>query len=180
MYLRSLSGRFRMVVGFTTTCAISASVVSSNLAQHYVIKLVSDLWQIGDFLRVFRISPPTRLTSIIYRGNWKISLKVALNTIALTLYTSKWQILCFIIWCWFHTQFIYFAQFSMFLYVIEMFTTLLGQSQYRHWHWHHCILQFLKNVVIIIKAKADLIWCWLFCVCRLVFLLPKLLNYLAF
>jgi hypothetical protein len=110
----------------------------------------------------------------------EILLKVALKTISLTLYTRKWKVICFIIWCWFHTQFIYFAQFSMFLYVIEMFTTLLGHSQYRHWHWHHCILQFLKYVVIIIKAKADLIWCWLFCVCRLVFLLLKLLNYLAF
>ena len=115
-----------------------------------------------------------------YTGVTELSLKVALNTITLTLYTSKWKILCFIIWCWFHTQFIYFAQFSMFLYVIEMFTTLLGQSHYRHWHCYHCILQFLKNVVIIIKAKADLSWSWLFCVCRLVFLLLKLLNYLAF
>ena len=48
----------RMVVGFTTTRAISfiTTTVSSNLAcgavysiQHYV---VSDLWQVGDFLRV--------------------------------------------------------------------------------------------------------------------------------
>ena len=35
-----------IIVGFTTTCA---KVVSSN---HYVIKFVSDLQQVGGFLRV--------------------------------------------------------------------------------------------------------------------------------
>jgi hypothetical protein len=50
-------GRDRMVVGFTTICA--TKVVSSNLThgevcsiQHYVIKFVSDLWQVDGFLRV--------------------------------------------------------------------------------------------------------------------------------
>jgi hypothetical protein len=53
-------GRDRMVVGITTTCAISAittKVVSSNpvhgkvhLIQHYVINFVSDLRQISGFL----------------------------------------------------------------------------------------------------------------------------------
>jgi hypothetical protein len=55
-------GRDRMVVGNTTTYAIvpiTTEVVISNLdqgdvysIQHYVINFVSDLWQIGDFLRV--------------------------------------------------------------------------------------------------------------------------------
>jgi hypothetical protein len=36
------------------------------LIQHYVIKLVSDLWQIGGFLRVFRFPPPIKLTATIY------------------------------------------------------------------------------------------------------------------
>ena len=55
-------GRDRMVVGFTTTCAISAmttKVVSSNpihrevySIQHYEIKFVSDLQQVGGFLWV--------------------------------------------------------------------------------------------------------------------------------
>ena len=58
-----LRGRGRMVVGFTTTYIQSVpnttKVVSSNCGkvysiQHYVIKFVSDLRQIGGFLRVFR------------------------------------------------------------------------------------------------------------------------------
>jgi hypothetical protein len=51
-----------MVVGFTTTpvqsVPITTKVVSSNLVhgkvyskQHYVIKCVSDLWQVGGFLQ---------------------------------------------------------------------------------------------------------------------------------
>jgi hypothetical protein len=50
-------GRDRMVVGFTTARAITAKVVSSNPThgemysiQHYVIKFVSYLWQVSDFL----------------------------------------------------------------------------------------------------------------------------------
>ena len=58
-------GRDRTVVGFITTYAISAfntDVVSLNYApgevysiQHYVIKFVSDLWQVGSF---HRLLPP--------------------------------------------------------------------------------------------------------------------------
>jgi len=61
-------GRDRMVVGFTTTCAISAyhtKVVSSNPVycevysiHHYVIKFDSDLLQVGSFLLVLRFPPP--------------------------------------------------------------------------------------------------------------------------
>ena len=70
--------RDRIVVGFTTTCAIMQSmpittiVVSSKTAtgevysiQHYVIKFVIDLRQIGGFLRVLRIPPPITLTAMI-------------------------------------------------------------------------------------------------------------------
>ena len=77
-----------MVVGFTTTymhlVPITTKVVSSNpahsevfLIQHYVIKFVSDLQQVGGF---FRFPPPIKLTVTIY---YKIIilLKVALNTI---------------------------------------------------------------------------------------------------
>jgi hypothetical protein len=56
--------RDRMVVGFTTTVQsvpITNKILSSNHAhgevysiQHYVIKFVSDLWQVGGFLRVLR------------------------------------------------------------------------------------------------------------------------------
>jgi hypothetical protein len=45
---------------------------SSNLAhgkvyviQHYVIKFVSDLRQVGGFLRVLRFAPPIKLTTTI-------------------------------------------------------------------------------------------------------------------
>jgi hypothetical protein len=57
----SIRGNDRMVVGFTTTCATVPSttkVVSSNHVhgevysiQHYVIKLVIDLRQVGGFPR---------------------------------------------------------------------------------------------------------------------------------
>jgi len=63
----------RMVVGFRTTCAISAyhhwccefESRSGRGAQHYVIKFVSDLRQVGGFLRVFRFPPPIMLTTTI-------------------------------------------------------------------------------------------------------------------
>ena len=67
--------RDRMVVGFTTTYAISdyhlkrceieshSSVVYS--IQHYVIKSVSDLLQVGGFLRVLRFPPSIKLTAAI-------------------------------------------------------------------------------------------------------------------
>jgi len=51
---------------------IISKVVSSNLAhddvysiQHYVIKFVSDLRQVGGFLRVLRFHPPIKLTATI-------------------------------------------------------------------------------------------------------------------
>ena len=54
-----------MVVGFTTICAITTKLVSLNPAhgelyslQHYVIKFVSDLWQVGSFLCGLRFPPP--------------------------------------------------------------------------------------------------------------------------
>jgi hypothetical protein len=47
-------------------------VVSSNpandemhLIQHYVIKFVSDLRQVGGYLRVLRFAPPINLTATI-------------------------------------------------------------------------------------------------------------------
>ena len=62
-------GRDRMVVGFTTTCAISAyhhkscefeyrSWLDVRMIQHYVIKFDSDLRQVGGFLRVCWFPPP--------------------------------------------------------------------------------------------------------------------------
>ena len=59
-------GRDRMVVGFTTTCAITcefefrSGVVYS--IQHYVIRFVNDLRQVDGFLR---FPPPIKLTAPI-------------------------------------------------------------------------------------------------------------------
>ena len=59
-------GRDLMVAGLVH---ITTKVVSSNLAhgemysiQHYVIKFVSDLRQVGGFLRVLWFPPPIKLT----------------------------------------------------------------------------------------------------------------------
>jgi hypothetical protein len=65
-----------MLVGFTTIFASTVlntmKVVSSipdhgkmYSIQHYVIKLVSDLRQIGGFLRVLPFPPPIKLTATI-------------------------------------------------------------------------------------------------------------------
>jgi hypothetical protein len=80
-----------MVVGFTTTCALSVpittKVVSSNLVhgevyliQHYVIQFVSDLLQVSGFLRVFQFTPPIKLIAVII----EILFTVVLNTIKQT------------------------------------------------------------------------------------------------
>ena len=68
-------GRDRMVVGFITTYDIiayqhyhfefesrSGEVYS---IEYYVIKFVSDLRKVGDFLRILRFPPPIKLTSTI-------------------------------------------------------------------------------------------------------------------
>ena len=66
-------GRARIVVGFTTTYAISAyyhgccefESRSGRGVQHYVIKFVSDLRQVDGFLRIFWFTPPIKLTATI-------------------------------------------------------------------------------------------------------------------
>ena len=59
----------RMVVGYTT---VTSKVVRSNpvhdevyLIQHYVIKFVSDLREVGGFLLVLQFPPPIKLTVMI-------------------------------------------------------------------------------------------------------------------
>jgi hypothetical protein len=62
-----------MVVGFTTTYAISAyhhwccefESRSGRGAQHYVLTFVSDLRQVDGFLRVILFPPPIKLTATI-------------------------------------------------------------------------------------------------------------------
>jgi hypothetical protein len=51
--------------------------------QHYMIKFVSVLWQVGGFLRILRFPSPIKLTAMIMT---EILLKVALNTITITKY----------------------------------------------------------------------------------------------
>ena len=69
VYLRGRSGRYRMIVGITTTRAISCGFnpVHGQVysIQHYMIKCVSDLRQVGGFLLILRFSPPIKLTATI-------------------------------------------------------------------------------------------------------------------
>jgi hypothetical protein len=66
-----------MVVGFTTTYAIrdyhhwccGFKSRSRWGAQHFVIKFISDLWQVSGFLRVLQFSPPMKLMPWFY---WNI------------------------------------------------------------------------------------------------------------
>ena len=68
-------GRYRMVVRFITTYAISAChhkirefefhSGKVHWKQHYVIKFVSDLRQVGRFLRVLQFPPPLKPTATI-------------------------------------------------------------------------------------------------------------------
>ena len=62
--LRDRCGHDRMVVGFTTTCAIKVHGKVYSI-QHYVIKFVSDLRQVGGFLQVLWFPPPIKLTAMI-------------------------------------------------------------------------------------------------------------------
>ena len=92
-YISEIVGRYRMLVGFTTTCAISVphhwcgEFESSHgevySIQHYVIKFISDLRQVGGFLQVPWFPVPINLTTMI---NWNI-VEVTFNTITVTLYT---------------------------------------------------------------------------------------------
>jgi hypothetical protein len=70
---RDRRGRDRMVVGFITAYAISAyqqrcykfESLSGRVVQHYAIMFVSDMRQVGGFLRVLRFPPAIKLTSTI-------------------------------------------------------------------------------------------------------------------
>ena len=70
---RGRRGRGRMVVGFTTSYVIRTyyhwcwefEFRSWGGIQQYVIKFVSDLRQVGGFLRVHRFPPPIKLTATI-------------------------------------------------------------------------------------------------------------------
>ena len=73
--IRDHCGRDHMVVGLqlpVQSMPITTKVVSSNpdhgkvySIQHYVIKFVSDLRKVGDFLWVLRFLPTIKLTTMI-------------------------------------------------------------------------------------------------------------------
>ena len=93
------SSHDHIVVRFTTTgtcviCALLSIVASSNPThvevcsiQHYVIKFVSDLRQVSGLLQVLWFPPPMKLTAM--NDIIEILLKVALNTIILTLNSPR-------------------------------------------------------------------------------------------
>ena len=61
-YCKEGRGRTRMVVGYTTTCAIIALMSGEMCSiQHHVITFVSDLRLVGGFLLVLRLPPPIKL-----------------------------------------------------------------------------------------------------------------------
>ena len=84
--VRGHHGRDCMVVGLTTAYAISAyhhsccefESRSGRCVQHYVIKFVSNLRQVGGFLRVLRFPPQRKIEHLDIP---EILWKVALNTI---------------------------------------------------------------------------------------------------
>ena len=62
---------------------ITTNVASSNPAhvkvfsiQHYVIKFVSDLWQVGGFLRVLRFPPTIKLTATLQLKYWRTEHRI--------------------------------------------------------------------------------------------------------
>jgi hypothetical protein len=61
-----------MCRGFHLDCELDYRSGEMHSMQHDVIKFVSDLWQVGGFLRVLRFSPSMK---------WTILLKVTLSTI---------------------------------------------------------------------------------------------------
>jgi hypothetical protein len=74
IYKSGRPGCDRMVAGSTTTYAVSDFTTNVSLnpvhgkvysMQHYVMKFVGDLRQVGGFLRVFRFPPPIKLTTTI-------------------------------------------------------------------------------------------------------------------
>ena len=80
IYFRDRRGSYCMVVRFITTYVISAyhrwcckfESRPGRGVQHYAIKFVSELRQVGCFLRVLRFPPTIKLTATIIRYNWNI------------------------------------------------------------------------------------------------------------
>jgi hypothetical protein len=62
--LDAFNSRFMFIIFIVSSNPVHGEVYS---LQHYVIKFVSDLRQVGGFLRVLRFPPPIKLTP---RYNW--------------------------------------------------------------------------------------------------------------
>ena len=96
-------------VSVTTNIVSSSGEVYS--IQHYVLKFVSDLRQVGGFLLVLQFSPPITDWHDI---SW-IFLKVALNTITITHYVPNldwlfmvfWNLLVYLIFRYTYDDFIF-------------------------------------------------------------------------
>ena len=68
LYVIKQYNYFRILnINPTTTNIVSSNPVHGEMysIQHYVIKFVSDLRQVGGFLRVLLFPPPTKLTASI-------------------------------------------------------------------------------------------------------------------
>ena len=136
-----------MLVKFTTTNGISAyhhhNVVSSNPAhcevysvQLYVIKFVSGLLQVGGFLRTSQFPPPKKKKKLtLGQDITEKLLKVALNTIALTLH-----LICFFYYTW--TTFVYL----MFSSLINVFSNICKEMITNFWYFLCVIYHFLRFI----------------------------------
>jgi hypothetical protein len=91
-----------MVVGFTTTCVIT-KVVNLNSThgkvysiQNFVIKFVSELWQVRGFLRILQFPPPMKLTAMynITEIFLKAMLLIKTITPVLKYHSSSYQTQC--------------------------------------------------------------------------------------
>ena len=120
--------------------------------QHYVIKFVSDLWQIGCFLLLLRFPPPIKLTSTIFLK----LLKVALNTIILPLFI-----------CW-HGGLTRIYSFDKFTYNVFFFSKVtilveLNKSSSfnvfvfeQHWYMYVPCVKYIFNQSIIQQTDQSI------------------------
>ena len=123
---------------------ITIKVVSLNPAhgsgysiQHYVIKFVNDLWQVGGYLRVLRFLPSIKLSHDIT----EILLKVELNTINKTNQSDNIYFRC----CDFESGLCDHEVFSIQHYVIKFVSDLRSSVVFSD---HHNLTEILLKVVL--------------------------------
>jgi hypothetical protein len=116
--------------------------------QLYVIMFVSDLWQVGGYILVFRFSP-------------SIKLKVALNTITLTRNPSETQISNFLQVLSY--IFLFFCCCLLFLYILAVISYVffyvefifISTKQIIKTKWHHMILDSICILYIKCISEKD-------------------------